>query len=106
MVYIVVSTVYPSHIGVEVGKKYLEALQKFPLGEGPGKVIVQAAARGTTEGVKVFSVTQVTDEEFVEAWTRIGNMMALFLEVEGFEYTMEMWAEVQDALELVGLKLP
>lgn len=106
MAYIVVSTKYPSHIGVEVGKKYLEALQKFPLGEGPGKVMVQGAARSTTEGVQVFSVTQVTDEEFVETWTRIANMMALFLEVEGFEYTTEIWAEVGEALEMGGLKLP
>lgn len=33
-------------------------------------------------------------------------MMALFLEIEGFEYTMEYWIEVQDALELVGMRLP
>ena len=106
MGYIVVSAKYPSHIGVKVGKRYLEALQKFPLGQGPGKVVVQVAARSTNEGVRVFSVTQVTDEEFLEAWNRISNMMALFLEVEGFEYTIDIWAEASDALELVGLKLP
>jgi len=106
MAYIVVSAKYPSHIGVEAGKKYLEALQKFPPGSGPGETIIPAAVRGTKDGVQVFSVTQVKDEEFVEAWRYIGNMMALFLEVEGLEYTMELWAEVQDALELVGMKLP
>ncbi|MHA1914857.1 MAG: hypothetical protein ACW986_11220 [Promethearchaeota archaeon] len=106
MAYIVTSVKYASHIGVEVGKKYLEALQKFPPGKTPGKVIIQAAVRGTTDGIRVFSITQVKDEEFVEAWRYIGNMMALFLEVEGLEYMMEVWAEVQEALESVGLKLP
>jgi hypothetical protein len=106
MPYIVASAKYPSHIAKEVGKKYLEALQKFPLGSGPGEAIVPAATRGTKEGVQVFSVTQVKEEEFIEAWRRIGNMLALFLELEGFEYTMEFWIETQDALELVGMKLP
>jgi hypothetical protein len=106
MAYIVVSVKYASHIGVEVGKKYLEALQKFPPGSGPGNVVVQAAVRGTTDGIRVFSVTQVTDEEFIETWRNISNMMVLFLEVEGLEYTIEAWEEVQEALESVGLKLP
>ena len=106
MPYIVTSAKYPSHIATEVGKKYLEALQKFPLGEGPGELIIPAATRGTTEGVRVFSVTKVKDEEFMEAWKRIGDMLVLFLEIEGFEYTVEYWLETQDALELVGMKLP
>ncbi|MFX0153077.1 MAG: hypothetical protein ACFE9Q_00995 [Candidatus Hodarchaeota archaeon] len=106
MTYIVTAAKYPTHIGVEVGKKYLEALKKFPLGEGPGEAIVQAAVRGTIEGTKVFSITKVKDEEFVSTWRRISNMMALFIGIEGFSYTMEVWAEVQDALDLVGLKLP
>jgi hypothetical protein len=62
--------------------------------------------RSTNDGIKVFSVTQVKDEEFIEAWRYIGNMMALFLEIEGLEYAMEVWTEVQDALELIGMKLP
>ena len=106
MAYIVTSLKYLSHLGVEVGKKYLEAIKQFPPGKTPGKVIIQAAVRSTNDGIKVFSVTQVKDEEFIEAWRYIGNMMALFLEVEGLEYTMEVWAEVQDALEIIGMKLP
>jgi len=106
MAYIVTSVKYASHIGVEVGKRYLEALKKFPPGKTPGKVIIQAAVRSTKDGVRVFSVNQVNDDEFIEAWRFIGNMMALFLEVEELEYTMEVWAEIQDALEMVGLKLP
>jgi len=106
MAYIVTSIKYPSHMGIEVGKKYLEALQQFPPSKTPGKVVIQAAVRSTTDGVNVFSITQVKDEEFIEAWRYIGNMAALFLEIEGLEYTMEVWAEVQDALELVGMKLP
>ena len=89
MPYIVTFANYPSHIGSEVGKKYLEALQKFPLGEGPGELVIPVAARGTTEGIRVFSITKVKEEEFMAAWRRIGDMMALFLEIEGFEYTVE-----------------
>ncbi|MHA1987599.1 MAG: hypothetical protein ACW98D_13250 [Promethearchaeota archaeon] len=102
MTYLVTTVKYPSHIAAEVGKKYLEAIQKFPPGKTPGQVIVQAAVKGTTDGITVFSITQVKDEEFIEASRYIGNMM----EVEGLEYSTEIWTEVQDALEIIGLKLP
>jgi len=106
MAYIVTTVKYPSHIGTDVGKKYLEAIKQFPPSKTPGKVVIQAAVRSTTDGINVFSIIQVKDEEFVEAWRYIGNMMAVFLEVEGLEYNMEIWAEVQDALEIIGMKLP
>ena len=67
MPYIVTFAKYPSHIASKVGKKYLEGLQKFPMGQGPGEAIIPAAARGTTEGVRVFGVTKVKEEE--------GNML-------------------------------
>ena len=78
MAYIVTSVKYLSHLGVEVGKRYLEAIKEFPPGKTPGKVIIQAAVRSTNEGIKVFSVTQVKDEEFIEAYIRF---------VETFEKT-------------------
>jgi hypothetical protein len=106
MAYIVTFVKYPSHKGIEVGKQYIKAIQQFPPGKTPGKVVIQAAVRSTTEGIDVFSITQVKEGEFEVAWRFIGDMMALFLEIEGLEYSMGIWAEVQDALELVGLKLP
>ncbi|MFX0136228.1 MAG: hypothetical protein ACFFDN_21490, partial [Candidatus Hodarchaeota archaeon] len=97
---------YPTHKAKEVAKKYLEFLAKYPPDESLGERIVQAAVRITKDGVNGTSVIKVKKGKLEELRTRALNAMAMFNEIEGFEYTIEIWSTREEALATIGMKLP
>jgi len=109
MVYIITTAWYPSHKGVELGKKYLEVLKKYPLSKSPGKLIIPVAVSSDKNGIKVISITEVKDDDaqtFHEALNWAGSNMVEYISIEGFEYKIRIWTSIQQAMELVGLKFP
>lgn len=109
MVYIITTAWYPSHKAMEVGKKFLELLKKYPPGSGPGEAIIPVAVTTTKTGIKVMTIREVKDDqaqEFADASTYVGKNMAEYLNIEGFEYKTRNWASVESALETLGLKMP
>ena len=109
MVYIVTTAWYPSHKAMEVGKRFLELLKKYPPGSGPGESIVPVSVITTKTGIKVMTIREVKDDqaqEFSEALTYVGTNMAEYLDIEGFEYKTRTWASVESAMETLGLKMP
>ncbi|NVM30664.1 MAG: hypothetical protein HWN65_17625 [Candidatus Helarchaeota archaeon] len=101
--YIVVRIRYPNDLAPEVGKKYLEVMQKYPDDPALGEPTVLAAVRSTQRGITVISMSKVkkgkTDEALAYAWKR----MVEFNDIKGFRYTVETWLEVTEALKLIGM---
>ncbi|MBY8985937.1 MAG: hypothetical protein KGD65_12760 [Candidatus Lokiarchaeota archaeon] len=106
MPYLVSFVKYPSHIASKVAKKYLEFLQKFPPDNSLGENIIPSAVKVTDEGIRILSVTRVNKGKFDEIWKLAIEQRAFFMDVEGYESSIEVWATVEEALASLGMKLP
>ncbi len=106
MPYIISFVKYPSHLGPKLGKKYLEYIQKFPPDNSLGDLIIPSAVKITDEGIRVLSVSRVKKGKFEEAWKLAFDQRAFFLDVEGYEGSIEVWATIGEALASVGMKTP
>jgi len=106
MPFIFVTSVFPSHKGPEVGKKFLEQLQKYPDDESLGTTVVNAAVRAGTEGIQAVTITEVKKGKLEEAITRTNTVIAMYNEIEGFEYKVELWETAAEALTTIGMKMP
>ncbi len=105
MVYIITRTLYPSHKANEAAQKYLEGLQKFPPDESLGTIVV-TAVKTSRKGIIGITVLDVKEGKLTEAMDRAIRSSALSLEVEGLEYTTDIFYNVAEALDVIGLKLP
>ena len=106
MPYLVSFVKYPSHIASKVAKKYLELLQKFPPDNSLGENIIPSAVKVTDEGIRILGVTRINKGKFDEAWKLAIEQRAFFLNVEGYESSIEVWATVEEALASLGMNLP
>jgi len=106
MPYIFVFTWYPSHKVEEAVKIYLEMLKKFPEDESLGELIIPTAVNTGCEGIKGLAVSKVKEGKLEDALTRTGAQMAMFLSVEGFEYSIEVWSTVEEAMTTIGKSIP
>jgi hypothetical protein len=106
MPYIVTTSVYPSDKVSEVAKRYLEALTKYPPDESLATQIVPAAVKGTHVGIEVIGILEVKKGKLEEAYLRTVNMMAMFHRIQGFEYTIETYLKVEEAMAVIGMSMP
>ena len=103
MPYIITTSMYPSDKGEEVAKRYLEAMAKYPPDASLGTQIVPAAVKTTLQGIKVIGITEVKKGKYEDALIRTENMMAMFFSIQGFEYTIDNYATVEEALKIIGM---
>ena len=59
MPYIFTTSLYPSDKAVEVAKRYLEAITKYPPDSSLGTQVVPTAVTTTLQGIKVIGITEV-----------------------------------------------
>jgi hypothetical protein len=106
MPYLITTSLYPSDKGPQVAEKYLEALKKYPPDENLGTDVVPAAVKATHQGIRVIGITEVKEGKLQEALNLTVNMMVMFQSIEGFEYTIDTYLKVEEALHLIGMSLP
>ena len=106
MPYLVSNVKYPSHIAAKVAQKYFEVLQKFPDDDSIAEVIIRSAVKVTEDGIRVLGVTRVKEGKFEEAWNQSMESRAAFLDLEGYEASIEVWATIEEALRTIGMKMP
>ncbi|MEN8226367.1 MAG: hypothetical protein ABFS05_13510 [Bacteroidota bacterium] len=105
MPYIITTSIYPSHKGPEVAERYLEAIAKYPPDENLGTEVVPAAVKSVHGGIKVTGISEAKEGKLEDALNRTVNMMVMFQDIEGFEYTTEIHYKVEEALALIGMSL-
>ena len=103
MPYIFTTSMYPSDKAPEVAKKYLEAITKYPPDGSLGTQIVPAAVKSTLQGIKTIGIIEVKKGKLEDAITMTENMMAMFFSIQGFEYTIDNYATVEEALKVIGM---
>ena len=96
MVYVTISTWYPSHKGSEVGKIYAEVLQKYSPDKSLWEMVVPVAAKGTKDGIETIAIYKPKEDKIKQVITRFIEVMANFNDIEGYEYAIEVWAGVED----------
>jgi hypothetical protein len=106
MPYIITTTLYPSDKVTDVAKMYLEAIKKYPPDESLGTTIVPAAVIATLQGIKVITIIEVKKGKLEDAQTRMANIMAMFHSIQGYEYSIETYLKVEEAMGLIGMRRP
>ena len=106
MQYIVIFVKFPSHIANEVSKRFIESLQKFPDDDSLGETLIRSAVKSTQEGVNIFTVNRINEGKLEEALNSARTQIAFFLDIEGYEASVEVWATVQEGLATLGMKMP
>jgi hypothetical protein len=104
--YLIVTSTYPSDKVQIVAKRYLEALSKYPPDKKLATEVVPAAVKTTFQGIETIGISEVKKGKLEEAITYIGKMMAMFHDIQGFEYKMETCLTVEEALGMIGMSLP
>ena len=106
MPYIITTSWYPTHKTQEVAEKYLEMLEKYPPDESLGEGIVPVAVTTNQQGIKTMGITEVKEGKLEEALASNRRSMVMYHDIEGFEYSVEVYMNVVEALEFIGMTLP
>ena len=89
---------YPSHVGMEVGKKFIK-LEKLPDFVKTEHVFNAAAGDYT-----FFSIYKIEDEtKYFDAVKAIAKRYSGYMDIPGYKYTLYPVLEAKDALLMVGL---
>lgn len=107
MPYIISFTKWPSDKASEVIKIAIEVAQKYPPDDSLGEPVVPNAVKGSLEGLRTLSVTEVKEGKLEEALTRAMEILAMYgTQIEGFEYSIEVWATLAEAYASIGKTPP
>ena len=98
MAYVVCMGSFPAHVGMEVGKKFLE-LEKLPDFVKTEHVFNTAAGEYT-----FFSIFKIEDDsKYFDALKAITKRFSAYMDIVGYKYTLYPVLEAKDALSMVGL---
>ncbi|MHA2008062.1 MAG: hypothetical protein ACXABO_12625 [Promethearchaeota archaeon] len=100
MVYIVVKSFFPTHKNEEVSARNVEMMAKFPPDNTLVEAVVPLAARASKEGIEAMGINLIKEGKFDEALIRIGRAMAMFNDIEGFEYSVETWVTLEEVMAM------
>ena len=106
MVYIVATVWFPPYKRMEVAKKAIEVVQKFPPDPSLGTVVVPGALMGSPNGITSISITEVKEGKLQEALDRVTENISEYLDIEGFNYKIDIAFTQTEAITSLDLKLP
>jgi hypothetical protein len=104
--YLLLTVWWPVNKGLEVGKKALEAAEKFPADESISKMVLDAGIMRTKNGIKAIQVQEVMEGKLEQAITRINEFIAFLSEIEGVNTRIDTMATSAEAMEFIGLTIP
>ena len=106
MAYIITTSLYPSEIAPEVAKRYLEAIQKYPIDESMENPVVPAAVKATQQGIKVMMISEAREGKLEEAYARSVSRNVMFHGISGFESSIDIHYTLTEAMAAIGMSLP
>jgi hypothetical protein len=105
MVYIISRISYPSHKIQEVLQKQIKETENLKVDESLGETGL-TALKTTEKGMLVISVLEVKEGKLEEALNWTNTALYPFLEIEGYEYTIDTFYSMEEALAVAGVKMP
>jgi hypothetical protein len=106
LVYIVTEHWWPPGKSEEVGKLYLEVMQKFPDDKSIIKPVIQSAVWPVQEGMHSMTVASIKPGKVKEAMDLSSNRLILLAAIDGFRYAINIAYDLIEAMPFVGLKAP
>ncbi len=106
LVYIVSETWWPPNKSAEVGKTYIEAMNKFPEDRSLGKTIVQSATWAEKDGLRALAVYTVKPGKIKEAMDIHMNRLLLLGAIEGYRFQVNIAYDIVESMPFVGLDAP
>jgi hypothetical protein len=107
LVYIISEHWWPPGKSEEVGKLYLEAMQKFPDDKSIVKPVIQAAVWPVKKGMHSITVSSAQPGKVREAMDLSSNRLLLLANgIEGLRYSINVAYDLVEAMPFVGLKAP
>ena len=104
--YTIITSSYPSDKAKEVAEKYMEVLGKYPPNTSLTTEIIPAAVKRTEKGIKVITVGQVKPGKLEEALIYLANANAMFNDIQGFEYSLDVYLSIEEGLATLGMRMP
>ena len=105
MVYIVSEYTCPHGTSADLGKKWFEALKKYPPDSSIGKTL-KVLVRSTSECVKVIGIGKPKPEkikEFIKSRYRMGEV---FTTIPGLNYEIKIYLDYTEAFEVLDMEPP
>jgi len=107
MVYLVLFAKWPTDKTAELVKIAIEAAKKFPEDPSLGEAIIPNAFNGGLDGMRSMGVTELKKGKLEEAMARARAAALMYAtRVAGFEYSIEVWSNVEEAYGYIGQKPP
>lgn len=106
LVYMITEHWWPPGKSEEIGKIYLEVMQKFPDDRSIAKPIIQSAVWPVKKGMHSITVSSVQPGKVKEAMDLSSNRLLMLAAVEGFQYQINVAYDLVEAMPFVGLKAP
>jgi len=106
MPYIIVTSWFPLNKGTEVAEKYIEERKEFPPDKSLTKEVVQSALKVEKDKIKAIYIAEVKEGKLDEALTRQQNALLMYHDIEGYEYTIEIFFNIVEAMGMMGMKVP
>lgn len=103
MPYIITSLQFPTHKVEETVATFFEELKKFSPDETLGTTVVQGAVTNTTQGMKTMTIMEVKKGKLEEALKFATKTTAMYNDIVGLEYSIDVWLTAEEALVGLGL---
>lgn len=105
MPYLVGTMWYPSHKQNEIVKKFLKITKSYPAKDD---LYIQLCAPiiATKEGIKCMIIREIKKGKLEEAMSYTTKFYNEFMEIEGYEYQIELWHTFAEATNIAGIEVP
>ena len=98
MVYVVLKSYYPTNKVEEVLKIFMELVKKYPPDDSIAETLIRGAGKPTENGAEGMSIWKLKEGKFDLMAKRIMSAMAMFNNVEGFGWTVELWSTAEESM--------
>ncbi|MFX1501849.1 MAG: hypothetical protein ACFFDH_12870, partial [Promethearchaeota archaeon] len=105
MPYLFLTVKYPSHKIDELAKKLVEIVPKYPPDPSLGELVVRGT-RAVGEGIISLNIYTVKEGKLEESIAQRSKMVSELRNIEGLEYSIEVWVTIVEAYDSIGIKLP
>jgi hypothetical protein len=106
MPYVIITALWPSDKSDETAKMFFEVMKKYPPDDSLGTPVVPAAFNSTLQGIKAITITEAKKGKLEDLLIRVGNVLAMYRNIQGYEAQVETYSTLEEALGSIGLSLP
>ena len=103
--YLIIRYVCQPHIITELLKNVMEVSPKYPADPSIDEWVL-GATKATEQGHIWMNIFEIKEGQFEAAYARWIKAMAALRNVEGFQYTIEVWATSEETLASIGVTPP